>query len=103
MLYETYLENMKNLPSEAITIVVMRSAHHILSPSGKLLGEHRKGNMSWEEFEKRYREEMNSETKRFEMIRIKHMAKTFDVYLVCWESEGNCHRHILKKIIEEEI
>ena len=101
MLLESYISNLNNLPSNSEKIIVMRSAHHILSPSLKLLNDYQNKKITWTEFEEKYKEEMNSLTKKIEMLKIKKLAEQKDVYLICHEQVGNCHRHILKKIIEE--
>lgn len=101
MLLESYLSNLKNLPLNAEKIIVMRSTHHILSPSSKLLNDYQKGKIDWSQFEEKYIEEMNTLSKKMEMLRIKKLSEQKDVYLICHEKDGNCHRHILKKLIEK--
>jgi uncharacterized protein (DUF488 family) len=46
---------------------------------------------------------MKSDKAQDAMTRIKEMAETRDVYLVCWEPNGEfCHRHILMRMITGE-
>jgi len=42
-------------------------------------------------------------TRRAEMLRIGELAGTKDVYLVCFERVGNCHRFLLVDMIKREM
>ncbi len=100
MLKESYLANMKNLPKDSIKIVVTRSAGNLLSPSWALLNAYKKGDIDWEGYTKRFKEEMDSNIHRNMMKEIKKLAETRDVYLICYEPPGkNCHRYILMEMI----
>ena len=99
MLKETYLARMKQTAKEnpgATFIVVTRSAGHLLSPSWKLLNDYKDGQINWAQYTERFRCEMNCDLCRKEMKRIWDLSQTKDVFLVCYEKDGeNCHRHIL--------
>lgn len=99
MLKESYLANMRNLPENTIKIVVTRSAGHALSPSTKLLWDYKKGRINWEQYVERFKQEMANDICVAEMRKIKWMAKTKDVYLICYEKTGNCHRFLLIDMI----
>jgi Protein of unknown function, DUF488 len=103
MLKETYLAKMKQTAKEnpdAAFIVVTRSARHLLSPSWKLLNDYKDGHIDWAQYTERFRREMESDPCRTEMKRIWDLSQTKDVYLVCFEKDGdNCHRHILIELM----
>ena len=101
MLKESYLANMKNLPEDAIKIVVTRSAGHVLSPSKKLLWDYKNGRIDWDGYVKRFYQEMDNDVCRAAMRKIKLMAKDRDVYLICFEKRGNCHRFLLMDMINK--
>lgn len=100
MLKESYMANMKNLPGSAL-IIVTRTAGHVLSPSWELLNDYKHGKINWDSYEKRFKQEMKNDICIAEMRKIKYLAKNKDVYLICFEKSGHCHRHVLKKMIEE--
>jgi uncharacterized protein YeaO (DUF488 family) len=101
MLKESYLANMKNLPKGVATIVVTRRTGHILSPSWNLLSDYKDGKINWEQYVRRFNKEMDNEVCRKEMRKIKVMAETQDVYLICYEKSWKCHRFLLLDMIEK--
>jgi uncharacterized protein YeaO (DUF488 family) len=70
-----------------------------LAPSATLLSDWRKGRISWDEYEVRYRQEMIHQAVAIRMLadRAKHSIVT----LLCFEREGNphCHRYLLKELV----
>jgi len=71
-----------------------------LAPSSELLNDSRKNKISWNEYEARYRKEME---KRKEMIKtLKERSDRGEtITLLCWEKDDKtCHRRLLKQIIE---
>ena len=106
MLKETYLARMKQTGKEnpdAAFIVVTRSAGHLLSPSWKLLNDYKDGRIDWAQYTERFRREMDCDMCRKEMKRIWDLSLTKDVFLVCYEKDGeNCHRHILIELIKKD-
>ena len=106
MLKETYLARMKQMAREnpqAAFIVVTRSAGHLLSPSWNLLNDYKDGRVDWAQYTDRFRRGMDCDLCREEMKRIWDLSQTKDVYLVCFEKDGdNCHRHILIELIKKE-
>jgi uncharacterized protein YeaO (DUF488 family) len=74
-----------------------------LGPSVKLLKDWKKGNISWDEYEKRYFEEMLSQEEKIKELANRANIKT--VTLLCFEKEDDpcCHRHLLKRLIEKVV
>jgi uncharacterized protein YeaO (DUF488 family) len=95
MLKETWLGNVKNVKDKGIVIEVTRSKGYVLSPSWNLLRDYKKGKIDWAEYTERFYKEMDNDACRAEMKRIWELSLKQDVYLVCFEKEGNCHRHLL--------
>lgn len=104
MLRETWKANLAKARREnpgAIFIEVTRSAGHILSPSWTLLNAYRAKQIDWAQYVVRFKQEMNNPACTEEMRKIAEMAKTQDVFLVCFEPPGqNCHRFLLIEMIE---
>jgi hypothetical protein len=105
MLKETYLAKMKQIAKEnpdAVFIIVTRRTGHLLSPSWNLLNDYKDGRIDWAQYTERFRREMDFDLCREEMKRIWDLSHTKDVYLVCFEKDGeNCHRHILMGMMAE--
>jgi hypothetical protein len=103
MLKETYLAKMKKIAKEnnAAFIVVTRRAGHVLSPSWKLLNDYKDGRIDWAQYTERFRHEMECDPCRKEMKRIWDLSQSKDVFLVCYEKQGeDCHRYLLKDMIK---
>ena len=101
MLKESYLAVMKNLPKDAVKIVVTRTAGSILSPSWNLLDDYKSGKINWDGYMERFNNEMNNDRCIAEMRKIKWMAKDRDVYLICYEKRFPCHRFLLVDMINK--
>jgi len=103
-LNETCLSNVKNVEREnpdAMIVNVTRSAGSVLSPSWKMLNEYKAEKITWDGYIVRFVKEMDNPVSRAEMLRIGELAKTKDVYLVCFEKKGNCHRFLLVDMIRD--
>ena len=101
-LKESYLgnvENVKKMNPGAELIEVTRSAGSVLGPSWALLNDYKAKKITWDGYIERFVKEMNNPVSRAEMLRIGNLAKTRDVYLVCFERVGNCHRFLLVDMI----
>ena len=74
-----------------------------LGPSSNLLHDWKDGKISWEEYKTRYCKEM-SEYKQ-EIGELARRAKSRTITLLCIEPEGvpQCHRHLLKELIDKEL
>ena len=73
-----------------------------LAPSKELVNDWKKQKILWEEYTLRYYEEMQGQR---EAIRdLANRAKQDTITLLCFEQEDNpcCHRHLLKRLIENE-
>lgn len=101
MLKETWLGNVRNLPFESIVVEVTRRKNHVLSPSWTLLNDYKNGKIDWNGYKVRFFEEMNNEKCRAEMFELWELSRARDVYLVCFEKVGNCHRFLLLDLIDE--
>jgi len=102
LLKESYLANIRNLPNDAIKIVVTRSAGHMLSPSWTLLNDYKNGKIDWTGYVKTFYREMDNPACVSIMREIKKLAKTKDLYLICYEAPGkNCHRYLLLDMINK--
>ena len=101
MLKESYLANMRNLPSDVEKIVVTRAAGHILSPSWSLLNDYKHGMINWEQYVERFKKEMNNDLCIATMRKIKWMSKDRDIFLICYEKSYPCHRFLLIDMINK--
>ena len=100
MLKEGYIARWRKYPEDEVKIRVARP--HVLSPSSHLLSDYKNGFITWEVYEKRFRQEILSRLdSRAELVRIAEMSKTEDVRLMCYEKNPPCHRFILIEIIKE--
>jgi len=102
-LKETYLGNVENVrraDTDAVLIDVTRRAGSVLSPSWDMLKEYKAGKINWDEYISRFVKEMDNPVSRAEMLRIGELARTRDVYIVCFERVGNCHRFLLVDMIK---
>ena len=102
-LEETYLGNVENVrraSPDAVIIDVTRRAGSVLSPSWGMLNEYKAKKINWDEYIARFIKEMDNPASRAEMLRLGELAMTRDVYLVCFERVGNCHRFLLLDMIK---
>ncbi|CAG0948151.1 hypothetical protein METP3_00002 [Methanosarcinales archaeon] len=102
-LKETYFANVgnvKKMDPDAVIIDVTRRAGSVLSPSWDMLNEYKAGNMTWDGYISRFLGEIDNPVSRAEMLRIGELARTKEVYLVCFERVGNCHRFLLVDMIK---
>ena len=112
MLRETYIAAMHQV--EGLKLVVTRHYPRgvarvrfdrwlpALAPSRELLTDYRHGLIAWEEYRARFREEiLGSAEARAAFRHIIDLARTRDVYLICWEREPPCHRFLLMDLARE--
>ena len=86
------------LPNDAIKVRVARPS--VLSASKELLYDYKKGRITWQEFEVRFRKEILSNPAAIaELKRLKELSSKKDVYLICYEKNYPCHRFILIDLI----
>ena len=74
-----------------------------LAPSRALLKAWKAEELSWSDYEVRYYEEMSGQQERIRELSDKAGRET--ITLLCFEPESDphCHRHLLKRMIEERI
>jgi hypothetical protein len=102
-LNETYLgnvENVRRVNPGAVIIDVTRRAGSVLSPSWDILNEYKARKITWDGYVSRFVKEMDNPVSRAEMLRIGELARTKDVFMVCFERVGHCHRFLLVDMIK---
>ena len=78
--------------------------HSQLAPSRQLIDEYKKGKLSWQEFGRRYREELSGERPQAELRRLAEIARAQVVTLLCFcEEERGCHRTLLRQAIIDSV
>jgi len=103
-LLETYLGNVENVKKTnpgAVIIEVTRSAGSVLSPSWALLNDYKAKKITWDGYIERFLREMDNPLARDTMVSLGNLSKKKDVYLVCFERKGNCHRFLLLDMIRK--
>ncbi|MDH5569598.1 MAG: DUF488 family protein [Nitrosopumilus sp.] len=73
-----------------------------LAPSKQLLKDYKTKKKTWEEFTESFQSELKDQKESIETIKdLKIKAKSNNITLLCYEKEGeSCHRHLLKKLLE---
>lgn len=73
-----------------------------LAPSKKLLNDYKTNKKTWIQFVKSFKTELQeSEESLLGLNNLKNKTKSENVTLLCFEKdETPCHRHLLKKIIQ---
>jgi len=105
-LKETYLRNVESVKRSnpcAEFIDVTRRAGSVLAPSWDMLWMYKEGIITWDKYIEKFVREMKNPDSREEMLRIAELAKEKDVFLVCFERVGNCHRFLLVDMIKREM
>jgi uncharacterized protein YeaO (DUF488 family) len=103
---ESYLANMKNLPSNALKIVVTATSKSPLAPSWALIKawKAQPRSLNWQEYQKRYRKEINDNPEALKLLqKIKTISQHKDVYLICYEKQFPCHRFILLNMLQKAL
>jgi uncharacterized protein YeaO (DUF488 family) len=89
-----------------------------LGPSEELLRAYQRGEVSWAEYSRRYREEIRAGStapfdqrnptiknlgQKFTLRLLEHLSRRSNVTLLCHcdEDETHCHRHLLAKLIQQ--
>ena len=71
-----------------------------LAPSKKLFTDWKSKTITWDEYERRFKEEKSSHPEAITKMReIKQLSEQQDVFLLCNETEYPCHRYILMELI----
>jgi uncharacterized protein YeaO (DUF488 family) len=74
------------------------------SPEASLLKSYKKGAINWREFSRDFRKQLRTlEASKVALAQIAQMSRKATVTLLCYEKEGeNCHRHIVKSVIDRK-
>ena len=74
-----------------------------VSPKADLLRSFREGSIGWEEFERRFKLQLDSdEDSRAAVKQLLELSKKRSITLLCYEREGEkCHRHIVKAQLQD--
>lgn len=116
MLKETCFSDLKKVHAanpEAIYIIVSRSKpsyaiynrwYMALAPSQSLFRDYKNGLCDEEEYTRRFTEQISKSKIAQERIQtIRELLKEKkDIYLICWEKTGFCHRFLLMDMIERK-
>jgi len=75
-----------------------------LAPSKELLQDWKDRKLTESEYTERYQKEMECEASRQAIIGLAERGKSETLTLLCFEKEDGsfCHRHILKKLLDEK-
>jgi len=73
-----------------------------LAPSVQLLRDWKDGRISWEEYTRRYHQEMSDQQDRIAELAERSRSATITLICVEREEDPHCHRHLLKGLIEAE-
>ncbi|MDP9238262.1 MAG: DUF488 family protein [Chloroflexota bacterium] len=75
-----------------------------LGPSRDLLRAFKDGQISWEQYEVRYLEEMRADKQQSEIRRLADLSRNETVTVMCMcKDEAQCHRRLLRDLIEAEM
>jgi len=111
MLHETYLANIRNI--EGIKVLITRFYPRglrkymfdfwmrDLAPSVNLLNSYKNDEVTEEQYVHQYSNEIFSNPKAIDsMLKLYDMSREKDVWLICYEKEGYCHRKTLLNCIQ---
>ena len=110
MIYTGYFANIHNYHGCLLSIASISpdffegSTMSAFAPPMKLIGAYKRGEINEFEYNDRYKKEVLDKLNKKEihdyLIKI---DKDEDVYLLCYEKEGFCHRHIVADWLENEV
>ena len=101
-----YLAKITSYPSNEEHVLVMRNrGNNELAPSENLLQQWKNGDITWNEYTKRFKSEMENPESQTRLAKIaEQVASGKDVRLICYEGEDKpCHRHILASLVKEKL
>ncbi len=112
MIKTGYFAKIKTYPKTDILIVISRYYPRFappgllfkpeFAPSAVLLTDWKAGLNTWEEYETRYRAEMDDPLIQRRIMQYTERVNSAQVHrFLCFEKEYPCHRFLLKAIIEE--
>jgi uncharacterized protein YeaO (DUF488 family) len=75
-----------------------------LAPSSALIKEYQMGGLAWQDFGRRYKQELSTDALQIELRRLAKLASAEVITLLCFcELEGDCHRTLLRDAIIESV
>ena len=108
--YLTSVKNISNLPEDGIKLLIarkrldnMKGINWVLelAPSKRLFWDYKKDIISWEQYEKRYKNELKDNLKILMKIKM-FIDNGINVSLICYCDDYNyCHRKIVGERIED--
>ncbi len=73
-----------------------------LAPSSDLLRKGKKGTISWEQFARRYRSEMNRPERKYLIPLFAALSKVTNLSIGCYcQDEPRCHRSVLRELLAD--
>ena len=90
-------------PREDINFKKINIHLQLLSPSLKLLGDYYKRDLPWNDYEERFRAEINNNPRALYILKnLAREALTKNIVFLCIEEKPNfCHRKLLAQICKE--
>ncbi len=81
--------------------VTVKSGEEIFAPTWAMVMKTKKGEMSWEEYKKKYYEKMR-ESYRHNIERWQDLLEQEEIVLLCYcSSPDRCHRRLLAEMLAE--
>jgi len=75
-----------------------------IAPSRELIKQYQRGDLTWQQFGRRYKAELSNEASQVELRRLGSMAKRRVITLLCYcPMDGDCHRTLLREAIIESV
>lgn len=103
MIKTGYLNKYQEYPEEEEKVLIMRNrGNDELAPSEELLKDYKHERINWAEYKERFLEEMECPESQARIRELAEESQDRDIRLICFEGpDKHCHRHILKRLIEE--
>lgn len=93
----------EKVSGKIVDITVKNNKNHILAPTWDIVMGLKEGRISWKDYEIAYLKLLKDrlETRSREFFEILNMAKTEDIYLVCFcKDERFCHRRLALEFLK---
>ena len=110
MIYTGYFANIGNYHGCLLSIASRNPEFYngatmsAFAPPLKLIGAYKRGEINEFEYTDRYREEVLDKLDKEKIYEyLKAIDETEDVFLICYEKDGFCHRHLVADWLENEV